>query len=97
MLAVWRPYYLCATCHHGFCPLDEQIGLCAGGVSAGLNALMALLGAQFPFAEAAAMLVRLTLVQVSPNACRAVTESLGALVAAAETTERQAAWADQRH
>jgi hypothetical protein len=94
-IAVHRPYYLCPTCHHGFCPLDEQLGLCAGGMSAGLQAVMALLGVQFPFEEAAAMLARLTLVQVSPNACRQATESLGALVAAEEAAERQAAWADK--
>lgn len=93
-IRVQRPYYLCPACHHGFCPLDEQLGLCAGGVSAGLEALMALFGVQFPFEEAAGMLARLTLVEVSPNACRHATESLGALVAAAEAAERQAAWAD---
>ena len=32
-----RPYYLCAKCHRGRCPLDEQLGFCAGGLSSGLS------------------------------------------------------------
>src|SRR5215467_5929909 len=39
-----RPYYTCAVCHHGTAPLDHQLGLCAGGISAGLDELLALLG-----------------------------------------------------
>lgn len=95
VIEVKRPYYLCGRCHQGHCPLDAALGFCAGGVSAGLSALMALLGVQFPFAEAAEMLAKLTLVQVSPNACRQATESLGALVAQAEEAAVAQAWADE--
>jgi len=65
-------------------------------MSAGLSELMALLGVQFPFEEAAAMLEKLTLVQVSANACRKATETLGSLVAQAEQVEAATAWADQQ-
>lgn len=95
-IEVKRPYYLCGQCHHGAAPLDEVLGLCAGGMSTGLSELMALLGVQFPFEEAAAMLARLTLVEVSANACRKATESLGSLVAAAEQAEAATAWATQQ-
>jgi hypothetical protein len=91
-VVVKRPYYLCPHCHHGQCPLDQQLGFCAGGVSGGLNELMALLGAEFVFEDAAAMLEKLTLVHVSPNSCRHAAETLGRLVADDEQKSLAAAW-----
>ncbi len=91
-VVVKRPYYLCAQCHHGQCPLDRQLGFCAGGVSSGLNELMALMGAEFVFEEAASMLEKLTLVHVSPNTCRKAAERLGKLVADDEQSSLAAAW-----
>lgn len=76
-----RPYYLCQPCGQGFHPLDAQLQLCAGSRSAGLDDLLALLGAtQDSFAEAASVLERLTLVHVSPNSVRDATEELGAIL-----------------
>ncbi len=44
-------YYLCPSCDRGTHPLDQELGLCAGGISSGLaNALG---GVQLPFEEAA--------------------------------------------
>lgn len=78
-----RPYYLCAACGHGQHPLDTQLQLCAGSRSAGLDELLALLGAtQDSFAQAASVLEHLTLVHVSPNSVRAATEELGATLLA---------------
>lgn len=80
-----RPYYTCAACHHGTAPLDHQLGVCAGGISAGLDELLALLGAsEDSFAAAASVLEQLTLVRVCPNTVRASTEELGQLLAAHE-------------
>jgi hypothetical protein len=94
VIEIKRPYYLCGACHQGGCPVDGQLGFCAGGMSAGLQEVMALLGVQFPFEEAATMLEKLTLVQVSPNACRKATEQLGAVVAQEEQAAVDAAWAN---
>lgn len=91
-VVVKRPYYLCAQCHQGQCPLDKGLGFCAGGVSRGLNQLMALMGAEFVFEEAASMLEKLTLVHVSPNSCRKAAETLGRLVADDEQNSLNAAW-----
>ena len=88
-VAVARPYYLCAHCHQGRCPLDAELGFCAGGLSSGLSALLALLGTEFVFAY---LLERLTLVHVSPNTCRKETERRGQLVAVAEQAALTAAW-----
>lgn len=87
-----RAYYLCAHCRRGSCPLDQQLGFCAGSISAGLDELLALLGCQFSFAQGVEMVKRLTLVAVSPNRCRRSTESLGQLVAASEEQTRQQVW-----
>jgi hypothetical protein len=91
-IALRRAYYLCARCHRGGCPLDKQLGFCAGSISAGLDQLLALLGCQFSFAHSAQMVKELTLVEVSPNRCRRSTEMLGQLVAADEERSRQQVW-----
>jgi hypothetical protein len=93
-MVVKRPYYLCKQCHHGHSPLDQQLGFCAGGVSGGLSELMALLGTEFVFEEAASLLEKLTLVHVSPNSCRKAAEMLGQLVADDEAASLAAAWDD---
>ncbi len=78
-ITIQRPYYLCPSCGQGQHPLDSQLQFCAGSRSAGLDELLALLGAtQDSFAEAASVLERLTLVHVSPNSVRDATEALGA-------------------
>ena len=86
-----RPYYLCSACHHGFAPLDQQLGWCAGRRSAALDELLALLGAtQDSFTEAASVLARLSLVELAPNTVRAATEELGQVLAEAEQAQIEA-------
>ncbi len=90
-LTLTRPYYLCSACHQGCAPFDQQVGWCAGRRSAGLDELLALLGAtQDSFAEAATVLARLSLVEVAPNTVRAATDELGHLLAEAERTQLEA-------
>ena len=94
-ITVQRPYYACAHCHHGRAPLDEQLALCAGSTSAGLDELLALLGAtEDSFEAAAAVLDKLTLVQVCPNLARTATERLGQVLQEVEQQVIAAAWAD---
>lgn len=77
-LTYTRAVYGCASCHHTFAPLDRQLQVAAGSLSAGLQELLALLGAtQDSFAQAATVLERLCLVQVCPNSVRSATEELG--------------------
>ena len=95
-IAVQRPYYHCAHCHQGSAPLDEQLALCAGSSSAGLDELLALLGAtEDSFEAAAAVLDKLTLVHVCPNLARTASERLGQLLHAVEQQAVAAAWADE--
>jgi hypothetical protein len=87
-LSFSRPYYHCAACGHGFAPLDQQLQFCAGSVSASLEELLALLGAQVDSFEAAVgVLEKLTLLHVAPNTVRAATERLGQVVAMLEQHE----------
>lgn len=93
-ISVTRPYYHCAACHGGFAPFDQQIGLCAGSTSAGLDELLALLGVREDSFEAAvAVLDKLTLVRVCPNLARSATERLGRVLLAAEQQVVTTAWA----
>jgi Uncharacterised protein family (UPF0236) len=78
-LTYTRATYGCASCKKGHAPLDHHLQVAAGSFSLGLQELLALLGAtQDSFAQAAAILARLCLVQVCPNSVRAATEDLGA-------------------
>lgn len=95
-IRVRRPVYWCRTCRRSVVPFDAQVGLCPGSISAGLDELLALLGArEDSFEEAAAVLAKLTLVRVCPNLARAATERLGRVLAAAEQQAVAAAWAGQ--
>jgi hypothetical protein len=95
-ITVVRPYYLCRRCGHGHHPLDAQLQLCAGSRSAGLDELLALLGATLDsFAQAAAVLERLTLVHLSPNTVRDSTEALGGVLVAHQAAQAAAAAAGQ--
>ncbi|MDW8101103.1 MAG: ISKra4 family transposase [Anaerolineae bacterium] len=87
-----RPYYLCPSCHHGTVPLDQKLGICAGGLSGGLANALALAGVQLPFEEAAQLVSRLTGVSVCPNTVREATEGLGRVVVEKEREAVEAAW-----
>lgn len=96
LLQVERPVYWCRACGRTFAPFDAQTGVCPGSISAGLDELLALLGArEDSFEEAAAVLAKLTLVRVCPNLARTATERLGRVLAAAEQQAVAAAWAGQ--
>jgi hypothetical protein len=93
-LSLERAVYRCAACGAHQAPLDQQLQIAAGGLSLGLQEVLALLGAtQDSFAQATAVLQRLCLVQVCPNSVRAATEDLGATLAA--QTQAQVATAQQ--
>jgi len=87
-----RPYYLCDHCHHGQAPFDHQMGFCPGGLSAGLDEALALLGGQFPFDQATDILQRLTLSDVCANTVKSSTDNLGQAIATDEQHAVAAAW-----
>jgi hypothetical protein len=58
-------------------PLDERFGLRPGEISAGLESLLGIVGAECPFAKGADVFDRLTLVEVSPQSMADATEAIG--------------------
>jgi hypothetical protein len=85
-----RRYYTCSTCHQGQAPLDEQLGIAAGEVTAGLAELLALAGVEVAFEEASRLVERYLLFRVSDNTLRKETEQFGAL-----QQEREKHWVQQ--
>lgn len=95
-LSFQRAIYTCPHCGERFAPLEQQLQCAAGGLSLGVEELLALLGAtQDSFAQATAVLERLCLVSVCPNSARAATEELGNLLA--EHAQAQVEQAQQNH
>ncbi|MCZ7574982.1 MAG: hypothetical protein M5U01_41055 [Ardenticatenaceae bacterium] len=83
-----RADYPCQAWHHGVAPLDQELGLCPGGLSAGWEEGVAVLGVtQDAFEQAATGLAKLSLVTVCPHAVRAATEKRGAWVVADEEAQ----------
>jgi hypothetical protein len=82
-----RGYYLCAQCHQGQAPLDLEMHLAAGAVTAGLGSLLALAGVEASFDEGRRKIQRYLGVEVSDNTIRKETELFGQLQA-----EEEAEW-----
>lgn len=92
-IRITRAYDHGAACRQGQAPLDRRLGYCAGSTSAGLEELLALLGATADsFEEATTLLERLTLVRVCPHGVRAATERCGQALQAAEQQAVAAVW-----
>jgi hypothetical protein len=91
-LQLRRAYYLCRHCGQGQSPLDQQLEVCPGSISAELDARLADLGCRLPFEEGAEVLEQLTGVAVSANRVRKSTERLGQVIEEQEQEEVEAAW-----
>ncbi len=79
-----RAYYQCSSCHQGFYPLDEYLGIEAGQMSAEVVQLAALLGIEDAFGSSRDLLARTTLLELSPNSIRKATQQVGETVVAHE-------------
>jgi hypothetical protein len=73
-----RAYYVCPRCHKGVCPLDQQLGLRPGELSAELESLAGMTGTVMAFNKGGDLFERLTLVSISPQSMDRATQSLGA-------------------
>lgn len=72
-----RSYYAGCGCGAGQAPLDQQLGLKPGGVSAGLAELLALGGVELAFDHARRWVEKYLLFGVSENTIRSATEGRG--------------------
>jgi uncharacterized protein UPF0236 len=95
-----RGYHTCEQCHSGQSPLDREMGIAAGQVTAGLAELLALAGVEVAFEEATRWLEHYLLFRVSDNTLRKETEQFGELQKAQEDAwkhnSQDANWLQQR-
>jgi len=72
-----RSYYICDHCGCGEKPLDTRLKIQPGEVSQGLRPLLALLGIQTSFDEAAKLAKAFLLVEISDNSIRKAVQWVG--------------------
>jgi hypothetical protein len=85
-----RAYYLCAACQQGHYPLDQHLGLRPGQISAELESLTGMTGAQLPFGQSSQLFEALTLVSVSDHTVAKATQAIGG-----EVQSQEAEWIAQ--
>lgn len=85
-----RAYYVCGQCHKGYYPLDDQLGLRPGELSAELESLTAMTGVQLPFQKSSQLFEELTLVSVSDHSVAKAAQAMGG-----EVQELEAEWVAQ--
>ena len=81
-----RCYYLCPSCQRGFYPLDQELGVNPGEMSAEVIQLAALMGIEGSFERSQDKLLRTTLLELSPNSIRKATLQVGQAVLEQEQT-----------
>ncbi len=72
-----RSYYLCDHCRSGTKPLDNRLKIKPGEISQGLKPLLALLGIQTSFDEAAELAKAFLLLDISDNSIRQAVQWVG--------------------
>jgi hypothetical protein len=87
-----RAYYLCPQCHEGTYPLDQQLGLRPGQMSAEVESLAGMTGAQLPFEQGSHLFEALTLIPLSDHSMAKATQDMGSEV---QIQEQQ--WIEQSH
>jgi hypothetical protein len=79
-----RPYYLCGRCQKGCYPLDQKLGLRPGQMSAELESLAGMTGAQLSFGQGSRLFEALTLIPLSDHSLAKATQAIGGEVQAQE-------------
>jgi hypothetical protein len=87
-----RAYYLCPECHQGTYPLDEQLGLRPGQMSAELESLAGMMGAQLPFEQGSQLFEALTLISLSDHSMAKATQDMGS-----EVQVQEQEWIERSH
>jgi hypothetical protein len=95
-----RAYYLCAACRQGHYPLDEKLGLRPGEMSAELESLSGMSGAQLPFGQGSDLFEALTLISLSDHSLAKATQAMGEEVQVLEkewmAQSRDASWLQEQ-
>jgi len=85
-----RAYYLCPECHQGLYPLDQELGLRPGRMSAELESLAGMTGSQLPFGQGSDLFEALTLISLSDHSLAKATQDIGT-----EVQVQEQAWIAQ--
>lgn len=80
-----RPYYVCSDCRRGHYPLDEALGIMPGQMSAEVQQVAGLLGANLSFGRCCDVLQRVAHLDLSSNSIRKATQRMGQRVVDQET------------
>mgnify|MGYP001049715559 CR=1 FL=1 len=95
-----RAYYLCAACRQGHYPLDEKLGLRPGEMSAELESLGGMTGAQLAFGQGSKLFEALTLIALSDHSLAKATQAIGEEVQILEkewmAQSRDASWLQEQ-
>ncbi len=84
-----RPYYVCAACHQGQSPRDQELDVEGTEYSPGVRRMMAVVGSETSFEQGREQLQLLAALEVTTKAVERQAEALGAEVAAQEQAEIQ--------
>ena len=79
-----RPYYVCAHCHQGQSPRDQELDVEGTEYSPGVRRMMAVVGSETSFEQGREQLALLAGLQVATKAVERQAEALGAEIAAQE-------------
>ncbi len=82
-----RPYYLCAHCSKGQCPVDAELGVAGVESSPGVRRMEAVVGSEMPFAAACEPMKVLAGLEVPAKAIERAAEAIGAQIAQREEQE----------
>lgn len=80
-LKLVRAYFHCATCGHGFCPRDQQLGLENTVLSPAVTRMIGTVGAMVSFEEGSQLLAELAGLTVDAKQVERTAEALGADIA----------------
>jgi hypothetical protein len=82
-----RPYYLCAHCSEGQCPVDAELGVADLESSPGVRRMEAVVGSEMPFAAGCEPLRALAGLVVPAKAIERAAEAIGAHIAQRDEQE----------
>jgi len=82
-----RPYYLCAHCATGQCPVDVELGIAGLESSPGVRRMEAVVGSEMPFAAGCEPMKVLAGLEVPAKAVERAAEAIGAQIAQRDEQE----------
>ena len=83
----WRPYFLCASCHHGQFPADGELDVASTELSPGVRRMLGVVGDAAPFDHGREQMKLLAGLEVTSKTVERTAEALGTDIAACQQQE----------